>query len=670
MTIRINKVVQQIKQLNQQIEECLNQQQYTEAEEYFASYEAIAKTEAYYALKSNYYYLKNDVNAAIELLKEALEVFSFSYNIHYNLAMLYHAKQQFYESLIHFTRCIKYANEPSGKEIIKMHISDIMMIVDKKDVQNWVIEMERIDIETDARDYPLDGYRESLVRQVIQDENDDSYLVNMYRSPRIRNINRDNVFFKTELLKGAEKKYVKKKVDAPFTIPISLLQEDTSLKIKTDTDMYTFKKVLSLNQYHYLTFEDTTSIEIRSDKNIFIGNPISLKPKKKNPSLVLFVFIDGLSFGFLQKQGVGKWMPNTTNFFKKGYKNTNCYATSEWTLPSVASTYTGKYTPHHGLFSPNYPCELSKKNKLFSESFQDAGYFTAQINNNWRITPTYGYHKGFDRIVFQKYSDGFGCGEVITETIEHLEALENQNHYLWICLEDLHDAADERQYDLISQVNTKAMHKQERRLAKTSVLTKHEESKIEKYLQGIRRMDRHLGTLYNYINNRYAQDEVLIVLNSDHGQSFLDTDSFLLSETRRKVPLMMYGKGVPELESETFTENIDVMPTLLKLCGIEEEDAHIDGQVMSDFGGKERSCAFTEAWHPEQTYKASITDASHIFRFETIDEVNNNGFFDLEKVNVELLNQEHLKDEAGLFEEKVELYTKRVVEHMLRWQKS
>ena len=71
------------------------------------------------------------------------------------------------------------------------------------------------------------------------------------------------------------------------------------------------------------------------------------------------------------------------------------------------------------------------------------------------------------------------------------------------------------------------------------------ENKVFKYLQEIKRVDNILSILYDYILKNYSEDEFVLTLHSDHGQSFLEDEFNLLSDNRLKVPFMMRGKNVP-----------------------------------------------------------------------------------------------------------------------------
>ena len=120
---------------------------------------------------------------------------------------------------------------------------------------------------------------------------------------------------------------------------------------------------------------------------------------------------------------------------------------------------------------------------------------TTQINNDWRVTPTYGYLEGMDRILYQNYTGCFTAVEVVVEAIEYLETFKNNNHFLWISLMDLHDVADEINNDLMSQVNVSANYRQNKNLGALSLLSSYDPNKIKKYESELKRVDLHLSSI-------------------------------------------------------------------------------------------------------------------------------------------------------------------------------
>jgi arylsulfatase A-like enzyme len=135
-------------------------------------------------------------------------------------------------------------------------------------------------------------------------------------------------------------------------------------------------------------------------------------------------------------------MPNTYEFFHNGYINHNCRANGEWTLPSLMSMCTGKYTTNHYVFHTDAPHQGEQINKMIQEYFEEAGYMTGRICPNWRGTPSYGYFKGINRFVYAPMLNRMFCEEVATETLEHIETFKDFNNYVWMTMEDLHAVAD------------------------------------------------------------------------------------------------------------------------------------------------------------------------------------------------------------------------------------
>jgi arylsulfatase A-like enzyme len=107
------------------------------------------------------------------------------------------------------------------------------------------------------------------------------------------------------------------------------------------------------------------------------------------------------------------------------------------------------------------------------------------------------------------------------------------------------------------------------------------------YDQEIREVDQRLGALLAELEARGAADNLLIVIAADHGEGlwdhrdprstaqrpdhvFFQTHGHYLFEELLRTPLILSGGGVPEgLRIAAPVQNVDLLPTLLELCGIE-----------------------------------------------------------------------------------------------------
>ncbi|BAH46299.1 conserved hypothetical protein [Brevibacillus brevis NBRC 100599] len=684
MKQEVKSLIGYLKTLNRKIEELLNSSCLEEAKEMIDEYAKYLRDADYYSFLASYKLQIGEFNDALQILIEGIGKHPFHYEMNYNLGIIYETKEAI-KSLEYYTYACKYARGQEEKDRALdniQRVSGMLLTNSKTNNEQVYSEIKRcrsILNENDGRAFPLDQNGKSLVRNILHAGTDEELMVNMYKSFKVADVdNSTAIYFKTELFKGKNNKgEIDLNLKNPAIVPISLIEPFTKVDITVNNEKFQFEEEhFVYNRYHYLKL-DKGNVKIKTNKNIFVGNPIEVAEQPEDPKLILKIFIDGLAFKFLEQKGMDNLMPNTNKFFRDGFISTNCYATSEWTLPSKASINTGKYATNHKLLHPTYNFAFEKFNELLPGYLKKAGYFTTKICTNWRTTPSFGYYKGFDRIVYQNFCGGMDCGEVIAEAIEHLEAFEKHNKYVSISLMDLHNVPDEIEDTLYGQTNTDLRYRIDtKNKGETSVLTKYDENKIIKYYQEIKRVDVFLGTLFDYISNKYTNDEILVVLHSDHGQTFLENEkeqeSNILHDSRRKIPLMIKGNNVPNLMSDEIIEAVDILPIILELCGIEIPN-HIDGKLPKSFGGESnRQFAITQVLHPNQSYKAAISDDLHLFYFETKDSVGDDLSINVENFTVVLINKETQNDDTILYAEKVNQYEQVVFElikDFIRWNK-
>ncbi|MFW6029184.1 MAG: sulfatase-like hydrolase/transferase, partial [Halanaerobiales bacterium] len=351
-------------------------------------------------------------------------------------------------------------------------------------------------------------------------------------------------------------------------------------------------------------------------------------------------------------------LPNTYMFFKKGTIFTNCYSNGGWTLPSAPSIFTGKHISNHKIYHQDYPHDISKNNTLISEKYSAEDYLTFQVAGNWRMTPNYGYVKGFDRTIYKK---AIGVQEVIMNFFEHMRAFSTRNHYIWLSIFDLHHFINGLP-DISNQVkNSLTAHDYNIDNSKKSPFHDYDKNKIERYVNEIKRIDYYLSILYNYIEENYNKSEILVCLCSDHGKGFLSPENGTLIDSRAKVPFMIRGKNIPTIGSEELLSNIDIYPILLNKSGISVNK--VDGKIPKVLGGeKERDYVYSESIYPGQTYKAVIRDKTSKFTFQSEGKVKNDGRFSLGNFMYQLLDSASGEEQTN--KQKIKKYTELVLEHI------
>ena len=156
--------------------------------------------------------------------------------------------------------------------------------------------------------------------------------------------------------------------------------------------------------------------------------------------------VDALPQSIIDKYGM-EIMPNTKKFFaKRGICFSNAYAQSDWTLPSVASTFTGTYTNEHLLYHPKNKYDI--EHKTLADTLQENGYKTFACTSVERINPKTSFDKGFDRFVIAPFeNEDF----IINEALEQLNTFEGKQ-YIFLAFMDIHEA--HRLQPISTQVTT------------------------------------------------------------------------------------------------------------------------------------------------------------------------------------------------------------------------
>lgn len=386
------------------------------------------------------------------------------------------------------------------------------------------------------------------------------------------------------------------------------------------------------NPNHFSHYRVKPNTKISAENPVRVGKPIPIMYDPSKKKLVLSLFVDGLSQVVLEEEGVEKIMPNTYRFFSKGAICKNTYSTSEWTYPSLATYMTGLDTTHHMMMHNTLNISLPDDVTLLTEYFSQAGYQTAKIDGDWRTTPNYGYSRGVDRVIFQHQWTGMRTQEVVNDAIEHMELMKDTNHYLWVGLGDLHDIADG--IDLQASVESQ-LHVKERVVEQGVSSAKQPYSKNKRiaYIHQAKMIDRNLGIMYDYIEQNYKDEEIVVSLFADHGQGYLiEPGKFFLSPERTRVAFMFRGGEIKPTVSEELISTADYSTIMCKLCNIVMRNEMIDGKLPQQFGGEiEREYVIAESIHPKDCYCISVYWKNYVCNFKSADLVGEDGRFHLQK---------------------------------------
>lgn len=412
---------------------------------------------------------------------------------------------------------------------------------------------------------------------------------------------------KLEILNITEEKWFEVGGDAEYLLPILTEARGECYKFVLQGG----KEVLceSKKGQHFEYYRVPPHTAVMSESVLRIGNPIVLKQDPKKKKLVLNIFLDGLSQKVLDEEGLESVMPCTSRFFSKGIRCTNVYTAGEWTLPAIATYMTGLSSHHHMVIHNELTKPLPDNVTILTEYFKEQGYQTAKIDGEWRSTRSYGYGRGMDRMIYQNQYIGMRAEQVIPDVIEHMELMRETNQFIWACIGDLHDVADGFSLRASTQATIPLVCREKEDIGLTSVKQEYSENKRTAYIKQMKRVDDCLGVLYRYIEENYAEEEIVVSLFGDHGQGYLvGEEEHFLAEGRSKVGVMFRG-GFPSGEvCDELMSTCDYLPIMCKLAGISlKKEEMIDGRLPEFFGGAEkREYVLTESIHPGDRYEAAL----------------------------------------------------------------
>ena len=292
---------------------------------------------------------------------------------------------------------------------------------------------------------------------------------------------------------------------------------------------------------------------------------------------------------------------------------------------------TGKNTHNHGIFHPNANHDVSKKNKVMAQFFQENNFVTLMCNSGWRTSPSYGYVKGFDRTIYKREANS---DFLIHKSIDHLISFKSYNNFIFLGLNDLH-----HDLDLVPPLNLQInsdpslLYELENKKKVKSIDELFSNKKIEILKKNMNILDKKLSILYDYIIKNY-KDNFVISVFTDHGHSFLDNDTYILSKSRTSIPFLLRTNSKKNqsnfIDKKKISSNIDILPTLLGASNIRNKNTKFDGVNLLEKNNSNKDIII-ESIYPNKKYEAKImnNNSEHILNIDNI--VDNNGKIILKK---------------------------------------
>lgn len=306
-------------------------------------------------------------------------------------------------------------------------------------------------------------------------------------------------------------------------------------------------------------------------------------------------------------------MPNLAQRAQNACVFWRAYAASSWTVPSVASLFTGAYPSFHGatMFGSTLRAEQIQAPRLFSE----AGYSTVAFSANAFLSKGSSFARGFAEFIDANTLLGPGRkGKVraasvvkaLDEWLGKRREIRGTPVFVYVHLMDPHwpyGPADE----FLSQVLPRFGDPSELRrligelyfgpLRLEGEVAPDLQSAVRALYAGeVLATDRALEELFTVLERHDLTRNALIVLTADHGEELFDHNHLghgrTLYEEVIRVPLLVWFPGQQKrIDIHDVVSLMDLFPTSLELAGLQ-----LNGDNELHGGRSLAACAPTSSW--------------------------------------------------------------------------
>jgi arylsulfatase A-like enzyme len=334
------------------------------------------------------------------------------------------------------------------------------------------------------------------------------------------------------------------------------------------------------------------------------ARPVGAAPS--GPRRVLVITIDTLRADALScYEPTSPPTPNIDQLARDGALFLEAYSPAPWTLPSMASLFTGATPLVHGVSLPVENAALP----TIAEYFRKAGYDTLGFFGNpilarqlgiGKVDPSavFDYGLGFRVARFYEeqrfgvtvsgrlYADLMGLDSkrgantvgVADQTIDRIQKQGADPLILWTHFQDPHWPYSPPPEFLPSSTPPPSMgpsfeSASDVRFGSQSLKPDERHWVHALYQSEVRYVDREVGRILDTLRAKGQYDDALVVLTSDHGEEFWEHDRFghghSLHPEIMHVPLIIKApRGPARRVIETPVETRALLPTLLELAAI------------------------------------------------------------------------------------------------------
>lgn len=331
--------------------------------------------------------------------------------------------------------------------------------------------------------------------------------------------------------------------------------------------------------------------------------PVAEAAPKSN---VILILVDTLradkigAYGYTQR----KTTPNLDAFAAGGMVWERAESQNAWTVPSVASLFTGVDPQAHRTLNFKVSEKLatdtmSLQHDTISEAFKASGYGTAAFIKSTVISTSKGFSQGFDTFQVVGGKDqawGYSARDLNDAAIPWLttQAKSGKPFFAYLHFMDPHSPykAPEPYYSKYKGSYSGKMdgaHVQLEDAFKAGTVTTADwQHELALYDAEIEYFDAEFGRLWSELQKSGADKNTVVVLVADHGEAFGEHNNVFhgnLYQENIHVPVILRGPGIKPGRMKAWAQLVDVAPTLAELFALPKGKGWQGKSMVSAMGG-------------------------------------------------------------------------------------
>lgn len=312
------------------------------------------------------------------------------------------------------------------------------------------------------------------------------------------------------------------------------------------------------------------------------------------PRNVLLIVVDTLRADRLGCYGAERdTTPHIDALAGRGVRFARTFTVSPWTMPSIATLFTGLFPSAHGVTDPTRV--LPDEAYTLPEFFGERGYSTGGVVSHGLIGTKYDYTQGFE---YFDESNAKGHEHVSTASVVDLaedmlvEFTEReQPFFLFVHFFDPHyDYIPHEEFDFAGEPterigNSPSIHDLREMM---DTFTDRELGYLrDVYDEEVAHTDAGIGALLAKLDELGVAGDTVVVFTSDHGEEFVEHG--WLGHTRSmyqpvvSIPLIVAAPGDAREGAvvDVPVSTISVAPTVVELAGLSTEGLGYQGDSLA-----------------------------------------------------------------------------------------